>query len=310
MNYSLADGARKEGVTVPSLLLKKMSTMSEARLRVALCLCYSTTPMSIHQLDSELVGRYTPATIEKELHFLEGLGLIVSSGDTEKSPSKDIKDSPVKISRSDALLAAADNEDIRSLVRLAQEILGHTLSPGDVSLLATLVLCDGAPTEMLALAIAHCAFERDKPSIRYVNTMVKGWLQTGITTIADAERHLERRHKVAEYCKTTAALLDIPSDSVTFAESKLVERWFLEYDFNEAVVKEAVMHAGDKRKIRYINGILTRWHGEGKKTLKDIRAAYSGSNINPTPSKATAPKDDVMIKNRATVPTFKRRKDS
>ena len=57
----------------------------------------------------------------------------------------------------------------------------------------------------------------------------------------------------------------------------------------EEMVREALLHAGEKREVRYLHGILKAWHAKGWRTVQDVRGggALTGSNVRadrPTPS--------------------------
>ncbi len=298
-------------VVLPRSLVSVMQNLSDVRLRLALTLCLSDAEMGALELVSATGNRYKPSAVEKELHFLEGAGIVLPVGErAKKSSATDISRAPDideknLVSREDALRLAANSDEMRSLVRLTQDILGRTLSSGDITILASLMFVDGISVEILALGIAHCAVEKKKPNLRYIEKMMKGWLEDGVSDLASAELHLERLERNQNLKQNVAAIIGV--DSITYAESLLVLKWYDDFNFDDKMIKEALLFAGEKRSVRYINGILKRWHEQGLKTVKEVRAANTGSNINVV--KTIAAKDDVMIKNRATVPKFRAKKE-
>ena len=78
-----------------------------------------------------------------------------------------------------------------------------------------------------------------------------------------------------------AELLGVPAEDLTMADKNCVRRWYEEYRFDDAMVAEAVLHAGAGKDAKYVNGILKSWHGKGWRTLADTRGAggLEGSNI-------------------------------
>ncbi len=304
---------RKDDVTdvvLPRALINVMQNLSDIRLRIALTLCLGETEMSVAEIVSATGDRYKPSAVEKELHFLEGAGIIQPTGITQKkSSATDIslaptRDEEITVGREDALRLAANSDEMRSLVRLTQDILGRTLSSGDIAILASLMFVDEISVEILALGIAHCAVEKKKPNLRYIEKVMKGWIEDGVSDLASAELHLERMERRQNLKQNVASIIGV--QSITYAESLLVFRWYDEYNFDDKMIKEAVLFAGEKCTVRYINGILKRWNEQGFKTIKEVRAANTGSNINVV--KSVAAKDDVMIKNRGTVPKFRAKK--
>ncbi len=308
--FTLNNNDEKKGAVVPSVLLENMSKMSESCLRIALAVCALEKNITIYSINEFLSDRYTASTIEKELGKLENLGLVTSKEKKSGRKTLNVDDAPQKLSRSDAVLAASDNKELHSLIQLSQEIFGRTLSANDVTILATLALCDNISTEVLSLAVAHCSLEREKPHMRYVDRMVKGWAELGITTLEAAENHLDEQRIMLKHKTEVAELLGVGADTIKYSEMLLIHKWFIEYTYGSAIIKEAILHAGEKNNVRYINGILSRWHAQGFKTVKDVRSATTGANVQPQPKKNNKPEAaDAMTINRRSVPTFKNRKE-
>lgn len=306
MKYRLKAEMQGEGIFVPGVLLNKFAVLSDVRLRVGLALCWARGEQTPQQLMIALENRYKLETIEKELLFLEGLGICEPTGEVKRSFRGDISIAkPPKISRSEVLRQAADNDDVKILIRLAQELLGQILSPNDTAILATLLLYDGLSLEALILGITHCTVIKDNPNVRYIEKVMRDWLLNGITTGDEAEAHLEHLREREKHKIKAAAAIDIKTESINYSENIIVSRWFEEFGYDDEMIREATMFAGEKRTVRYINGILTKWHQNGYKTVKDVRNATNGANLSPL--KSVSKEDDVMIKRRTSVPVFKKR---
>ncbi len=308
MKYIINKKGQGDSIAVPRQILQHMESLTDVRLRIAMATCLLGGECTAYSLQKHFKDRYTLSTIEKELHFLEGAGMVRAIEDDSQKNSRDINDlTPAKpqINPEEVMLLASTSNEMKSLVRLAQDILGKTLSGGDITILATLVFCEGVSVEMLALGIAHCTVEKKKPNIRYIDKVMRSWLASGVTDLPSAELYLEK--KDAEEKLKTRAMALLGVGSVTYAESLLILRWYDEYGYDDRMVKEAVMFAGEKCNVRYVNGILKRWKEQGFTDIKSVRAANTGGS-NITAVKRVDAKDDVMVKRRAGVPVFKGRK--
>ncbi len=304
MRYRLNRTEGGEEFSIPKSVIDMLEKLTDARLRIALTICKMGGEFTPHSLSKQLSGRYSLATLEKELHFLEGAGMIWAQEEILK-PDRNIaslKPAEQKTKPEDILLLASTSNEMKSLVRLAQDILGKTLSGGDITILATLMFAEGMSVEMLALGIAHCAVEKNKPNIRYIDKVMRGWLADGVTDLPSAENYLEEKDRQEKLKKHVAGMIGV--ENVSYAESLLIIKWYKEFGYDDKMIKEAIMFAGEKSSVRYVNGILRRWNEQGHKTVKDVRAANtSGSNINTV--KKIDKKDDVMIKRRGSVPVFR-----
>ncbi len=305
MRYLITREVSAEKFSVPKLLIDMLEKLSDARLRIALTICKMGGECTPHSLSKHLGGKYSLATLEKELHFLEGAGIITAIQDEIPQQSRNISELVTPQSRvnpEDIMLRAATSNEMKSLVRLAQDILGKTLSGSDITTLATLMFSEGMSVEMLALGIAHCAVEKKKPNIRYIDKVMRSWLADGVCDLPTAELYLEERDREEKLKKHVAGMIGV--ENISYAESLLIIKWYKEFGFDDKMIKEAILFAGEKCSVRYVNGILKRWSENGYKTVKDVRANNtSGSNV--TTVKKIASKDDVMVKRRGSVPVFK-----
>ncbi len=308
MRYIINRQNSKDFIAVPKHILQHMDSLTDSRLRIAMAICLMGGECTPHTLQKQLGDRYNLATLERELHYLEGAGIVTAIEEDKQKSVRAIDElDPIKpkIKPEEVMLLASTSNEMKSLVRLAQDILGKTLSGGDITILATLMFCEGMSVEMLALGIAHCTVEKNKPNIRYIEKVMRGWLANGVTDLPSAELYLEKKDAEEKLKVRVSSLLGV--GHVTYAESLLIIRWYEEFGFDDRMVKEAAMFAGEKCSVRYVNGILKKWKEQGFTDIKSVRAANTGGS-NVTTVKRIEVKDDVMVKRRASVPVFKGRK--
>ena len=79
----------------------------------------------------------------------------------------------------------------------------------------------------------------------------------------------------------TAGLFGLADAKFTKAESRAVVDWYESFGYDAAMIAEAIAHAGEKKSVKYVNGILRAWHTKGYKTVRDVMAesALQAENV-------------------------------
>ena len=177
-------------------------------------------------------------------------------------------------------LAALRDPTVSMLAAEAQTCLGKALGQKDIQRVVSLYVNESIPAEVILLCAAYNA-GRGRHSVAQLERELDRWAQEGVVTGEDAERHLQLLADRARHERTVAELLGVPAEDLTMAEKNCVRRWYEEYRYDDAMVAEAVLHAGAGKDAKYVNGILKSWHGKGWRTLADTRGAggLEGSNI-------------------------------
>lgn len=263
-----------DSVAVPQLIFTQLARADENCVRVALYVLASgsTDPRDIaHALHLK-----SQRAAEDALKFWAGAGLLEKKRGAEPPLAAP---APV-LTQEEMNLAALRDPIIATLTSEAQHNLGLALGPKDAQRLVSLYINEGYAPEMILLCCAHLAGGK-RASVAALERELARWRDAGVQSGEDAERYLQLLAVRGQREAQTAALLGLTPDDLRLADKRMIQRWYEEYGFDDAMVREAAAYAEDKKEIRYLNGILKSWHGRGFKTLQDVRGggALTAANL-------------------------------
>ena len=134
------------------------------------------------------------------------------------------------------------------------------------------------------------------------------WREEGVETGEDAERHLRKVNQREVWCAEAAAQFGIEPAALTRWERGAIARWHEEWGIGREMIDEALLRAGDKTTIRYVDGILRAWRAQGITTVAAARGQgqLAGSNILATerpsaPQPAASAQKDLFNQNWAAI---------
>ncbi len=302
MGYKLA--AAGDSIPVPQLVFARLPQLEDDWLRVALYVIATgeTEPAAIARA-LRLSG---PEKAREALLYWKGAGLL-ESGSPGTAPGDIAAAAPrSRLSTPEVARAAQADPAIRELLQECQSIWGSVVPQGDANIFASLYASDGMPVDLILLCTAHCAAQ-GRRSARYVEKVLFSWQREGITTADAAERHLDLLSRRAAHEQEVAKLLGAETPAFTKAEGRAIAGWYEDLGYGADVIAEAIATAGEGKSVRYIGGILRKWHAKGYRTVKDVLVAgrEAMQNIQPT---NPAPKQ-VLGAGPRLAPTFKKRGD-
>lgn len=274
MGYRLAK-QKGDAITVPHIIFKKLSTATEDQLRVALCAVAQgmADPLAVAQ---EL--GLSKTSVELAFAYWVGAGLFLPDGEVPAKTPALPKRGPRMTSR-DIVEASRTDSEIALLISESQNLLGHMLSPAESSRIVTLYVQDKLPIDMILTVMAHF-IAKGQRNVSYIEKVLISWREEGICDGIAAERHLGTLEKREDYEAEVAKLLGVKPDGFTAGERTLIARWYEDFAFDADMIEAALLRAGEKNNVRYLSGILKKWHASGYKTPRDIPA--EGENLQPT----------------------------
>lgn len=302
MGYKLAKGG--ECIPVPQLVFARLGQLEDDWLRVALYVIATgeAEPAAI----ARALGLAGPEKAREALLYWKGAGLL-EDGDGGQAPGGgDIAAAASRARLTTPQVAAAAQADpaLRDLLQECQAIWGGVVGQGDANIFASLYASDGFPVDLILLCTAHCA-ALGKRSARYVESVLFRWQREGIATAEAAERHLDLLAKRAEHHKEAAAALGLEEAGLTKAERRAIDAWFEQLGYDGPMITEAAASAGEKKSVRYVGGILRKWHAGGLRTVKDVLDAGRGAMQNLQPA---GPAARPVLRGKARrAPTFHRK---
>ena len=107
------------------------------------------------------------------------------------------------------------------------------------------------------------------------------WRENGVETGEDAERYLRQAKQREAWCAEAAAQFGIEPAALTRWERGAIARWHEEWGVGREMIDEALLRAGSKNTVRYVDGILRAWRAQGITTVEAARGQgqLAGSNI-------------------------------
>lgn len=294
-------------VAVPRLVFAKLTApgASDARFKVALYM------LEHHQADAGQIAQalhVRPSTVEQELSFWEGSGLLERQVQVAPPPIEQPQ-ARRKMTTGEVTEAAAEDNVLGFLLEELQRIMGGVVSQNDINVFVTLYKKDGVPPDLLLLASTYAAKQK-KYSVRYIEKMLLGWRRDGITDCEKADAYLKLLAERERREKKVAKMLDIPHEGLTLAERRRIAQWYEEFNYGKEMIEAARLAAGDKQNdIAYLTGILRKWHAKGYHTPRQMQQAGESRNIRVQGSqKSIAPEEDVLLNMTDYVPLRERRK--
>ena len=263
-------------VAVPQLVFHHLARASGDQVRVALYV------LATHSTDAKSIAHdlklKTVAAAQNALEFWHGVGLLEKQHAAPAAAPAPQKAPPLT---ADQLRhAMLRDPTVAMLASEAQACLGQALGQKDVQRLVSLYVNESIPAEVILLCAAHNAGQ-GRHSVSQLERELDRWAKDGVVSGEDAERYLQLLALRAKHERTAAELLGVAAEGLTMADKNCVRRWYEEYAFDDAMVAEAVLHAGAGKDAKYVNGILKSWHAKGWRTPADARGAgqLEGSNI-------------------------------
>ena len=187
------------------------------------------------------------------------------------------------------------NEDIVQLLFIAEQYLGKTLSPTEVSNLLYFYEDLHFSTDLIEYLIEYCVSKGSK-STRYIEKVALAWHLAGITTVkaAKAESNTYNRNFFS-----ILKALGISNRNPVDSEITTMNRWLNEFGFSLDIIQEAcnrTVSTTGKPSFPYADGILTSWHEEKVHTLTDIASLDKAHK--ETKTTATKPSNRAKSPNK------------
>lgn len=179
---------------------------------------------------------------------------------------------PVKPSYSlDDVSAFKKDEEASRILFIAESYLGRTLSATDIKSLLFIYKELRFSTELIDYLIEYCV-GKGKREMRYIEKVAVNWSSENVTTVRQAKNRSTRYDKLVY---TVMKALGRNSDP-TSQEADFIQKWNKQYGFSQDVILaacEKTVLAVDSHRFEYTEGILSKWHKNGIRTLNDIKNA-------------------------------------
>lgn len=171
----------------------------------------------------------------------------------------------------DDVAAFKKNEEASQILFIAESYLGRTLSATDMKSLLFIYKELHFSTELIDYLIEYCV-GKGKREMRYIEKVAVNWASENVTTVRQAKNRSTRYEKLVY---TVMKALGRSSDP-TNQEAEFIYKWNKQYGFSQDMILtacEKTVLAVDSHRFEYTEGILSKWHKNGIRTLNDIKNA-------------------------------------
>lgn len=270
MPYKLA-AYHGDTLAVPQIVLTHLAQADGDTVRTALYVLQTgdTDPRTI----ARALGLPSIESARRALQYWAGAGLLENG--KAAAPLVPAEEKAASID-----LASLNDPYVAVLCEEAQTAFGKALSRSEMQRLVALYLNDGWQPDVILLCCAEVT-RQGRRSVAAVARELARWREDGVESGEDVERYLRKVKQREEWCADAAAQFGIAPTALTRWERGAIARWHEEWGIGRDMIDEALLRAGSKNTIRYVDGILRAWRAQGITTVAAARGQgqLSGSNI-------------------------------
>ena len=190
----------------------------------------------------------------------------VSTGSAQKSSPRAQKTISGKAIPLDSFKA---QKELKSLLFIAEQYLGKTLTKTDVDTITYFYDTLGMSASLIEYLIESCV-ENNHKSIHYIRKVAIAWAEEGISTVEEARQQSLNYNK---NCYTILNAFGIKNRGPADSELSYIRKWTEEFGFTLDIIREAVnrtVSATHQPSFEYADSILTRWKDSQVHHLQDI----------------------------------------
>ena len=212
-------------------------------------------------------------------------------------PATDAQTPPSHTTSPAELLDAHQREDFRRFFAAINRVMQRPLVPNEEMQVLDWLHQYKVEKTVVLMAFEYAVFQKEVRSVPYVAGIVRNWYDEGMHTGADVQAFLDRMQlRYRQYDQVFKALGfhgRLPSE----AEAQLMDQWLDTLGFSmEMVLKACGFSAGTaKPSIKYIHGILGRWHKEGLKTPESVDQHEAARRQQPPAGKSGTRETDRRL---------------
>lgn len=195
----------------------------------------------------------------------------------------------------DIIRRSKTDSSFSAVVAEAQQVLGHTLSSGDLTKLFGIYDYLALPAEVIMVLLHHCAEETRarygesrRLSMRSVEKQAYIWANNEILSLEQAEEYIQQRKIISQRISRAKDALQIHGRELSSTELKYVHSW-LDMGFEAealAIAYDRTVTNTGSLKWSYMNKILLTWNEKKLYTPQDI--AEKDSRSRPAQPKVVA----------------------
>ena len=217
----------------------------------------------------------TPSIAPRKVTALKGAPAAAQPAARERKPAAQPASQPAAAcpaepkSKAIPLTSFKAQKELKSLLFIAEQYLGKTLSSTDVDAITYFYETLGMSADLIEYLIESCV-ENGHRSIHYIQKVALSWSDSGVTSVEQARQHSSAYNK---NCYTVLNAFGIKNRGPAAAELSYIKKWTEEFGFTLDIIQEAcsrTITATHQPSFEYADSILTKWNENQVIHLKDI----------------------------------------
>ncbi len=187
-------------------------------------------------------------------------------------------------------------KELKSLLFIAEQYLGKTLTKTDVDAITYFYDTLKMPADLIEYLIESCA-ENGHKSIHYIQKVALSWYDEGIKS-KEAARIRSRSY--SKNCYTVLNAFGIKNRGPADTELVFIRKWTEDFGFTLDIVQEAcnrTISATHQPSFEYADTILQNWKQAGVRTPKDIAALDTAFQKEKQTKSSVSPRSSTAARN-------------
>ncbi len=195
----------------------------------------------------------------------------INNGNNTNSSSKSV--TKVMPTTAEIVNRKQIDKNFSDLLDEAEKMLARPLTHSDASILLLMHDYDGLPYEVIKM-ILFFANEQKKMKMRYIETLGHDWGTEEIYTIEQAEEKITNILNSYKEWKRIAPFFGLnAAGEVSDIQAEYADCWVKQWGYSDDMLRAAYETCISSKGIfhlKYLHGILRKWHNEGIMTEKDL----------------------------------------
>lgn len=217
--------------------------------------------------------------VKNAFDYWKNEGLLSFDGDTIVFGNEDkpAAGGSVRVGAAEAARIMNEDEALRGMVSLAQDILGKTLTPREMETLYWMYDGLGLAPDAVLMILEYCV-SKDKRSVAYAEKVAVTWSERGINTIETIDAYTRAEKERANYFYSLRKLFGISDRPLSKKEEEYLRKWNEEFGMDEdmvALAYEYCIMQTNKLSFPYMDTILSNWRAKNIRTVADAEREHS-----------------------------------
>lgn len=163
--------------------------------------------------------------------------------------------------------------DFNNILYQTEMYFGQPLTQSDVRSLLYINNNLSFSYELMEYLIEHCV-SMGKKNMRYIESVALDWSRKGIKTVNDAKDAITNFN---EKYMAVFKQLGITGRLPVAGETEIIDAWYDVYLFDTEMIIEACKRAVEAKpqavSLKYVDGILSKWHEKNIHTISELNEA-------------------------------------